>query len=92
MSVHQLRPSTNHHRFDEGSEDFTKSALVNLLDGFQRIKQVSGELAADDVTYIETALNTACLYIAYSRSRSSKKRRARQLMGLQAANTSGGAK
>lgn len=91
MSVHQLRPSTNQHRFDEGSEDFTRSALVNLLDGFQRIKQVSSELADDDVTYIETALNTACLYIAYSRSRSSKRRLARQLTALQAANATGGA-
>lgn len=91
MSVYQLRPSTNQHRFDECSEDFTRSALVNLLDGFQRIKQVSSELTDDDVTYIETALNTACLYIAYSRSRSSKRRLARQLVALQAANATEGA-
>ncbi|HEX4549918.1 hypothetical protein [Pseudomonas sp.] len=90
MSVHQLRPSTNCHRFDAGSADFTKSALVNLLDGFQRIKQVSNELSTEDVTYVETALYTACLYIAYSHPRSSKKRLARQLMTFQAANTAGG--
>jgi hypothetical protein len=89
MSIHQIQPRSIPHRFDESAKDFNKSALVNLLDGFQRIKQVSDTLSSEDVEYVEKALYTACLYIAYSHPRSSKKRRARQLIALQAANAGG---
>lgn len=90
MSVHKLHPKSHQHRFDESTKDYTKAALLNLLDGFQRIKRISDELRSEDLEYVETALNTACLYVVYSHPQSSKKRRARQLRDLQAANAVGG--
>jgi hypothetical protein len=90
MSIHQIRPTAKRHRFDEQAQDFTKSALLNLLDGYQRIKQISDDFCADDIEYVETALNTACLYIIYSHPRSARRKRTRQLMMLQAANSAGG--
>ena len=92
MNIHKLRTPTRKHRYDKDAKDFTRQALLNLFDGFQRFKEISHLVDLEKVEHIELALNTACLYIIYSQPSVIKSNRERRLMALSVANAAGGEK
>ncbi|GFM68695.1 hypothetical protein PSCICJ_48130 [Pseudomonas cichorii] len=90
MSVHQLHPLPK-HRLDEKAKDFTRMALLNIMDGVQQFSDVSHLLPDIDVQRIELALNTAMLFVIHSHPRVVRKRLERKLQAKPASNEAGGA-
>ncbi|WP_122275355.1 hypothetical protein [Pseudomonas syringae group genomosp. 3] len=90
MSIYQLHPLPK-HRFDEKAQDFTRMALLNIMDGVQQFNDVSHLLPGIDVQRIELALNTAMLFAIYSHPRVVRRRLERKLQAKPASNDAGGA-